>query len=174
VGLPFPDLEFRAISLPDINEIGKAIFGKNQLGKPLFMDVEIDGKRLPNEPLVTVTSRKIIEETVLVGSEHRGTVKEFISAGDFQIKIEGICIDTNSRSYPKDQVELINSIVSQNKALDFYSDITEIFEVHRVVINDFGFGNMKGKPNSQSYFISCTSDMDFYAVLDQRAKFTAS
>lgn len=164
VGLPFPKLSFVNI-LPDINLLGKAILGKNTLGRPYFMDCIIDGVNLPNEPLITFTHKKKIVETVIVGTERRGTVKEFISAGDYNIKIEGICIEPNKKAYPQDQVESIIKLIEKNEALDFTNDLAAYFGVNRIVIKDAGFGNMKGKPYSQSYYLTCVSDEDFYGEL---------
>ena len=127
------------------------------------MDVVIDGVRLPNEPLVTITAKKTIVETVVIGSERKGTVKEFISAGDYTIKIEGICIEPNIKEFPIGQVESIIELVEKHQALDISNDIADLFGISRVVIKDYGFGNMKGKPYSQSYYLLCVSDEDFYA-----------
>lgn len=165
VGLPFPKLSFKEL-IPDLNQIGKAVLGKNILGRPLFEDCILDGVRLPNEPLITITGKKTIVETVLVGSERKGTVKEFISAGDYNIKIEGICIDAeNPKKYPQDQVESIIKLASQNKALSVLCDTINLFEIYSLVIKDYGFGNMQGKPYSQTFYLTCVSDEDFYGEL---------
>lgn len=166
VGRSYPDLQNRT-PLPESN-IGKAVFAKDALGRPMFMDCVIDGMRLPNEPLITINTRKVIQETVLVGSKRRGTVKEFISAGDYQIKIEGVCIIPGQKIYPEEQVKDIIEICDNNKALEVENDITDLFGIHRLVIKDYGFGNMQGKPYSQTYYINAVSDEDFYAVLKDK------
>jgi len=164
VGLPFPALELKGLT-PDLNQIGKAIQGKNALGKPLFMDCVIDGVRLPNEPLITITGKDTIVETIIVGSERRGAVLEFINAGAFMIKIEGVCINPNKKEYPQEQVEAIKELIAEKTAKDLENDLAELFGINRIVIKDYGFGNMKGQPYSQSYYLSCVSDEDFYATL---------
>lgn len=172
VGLPFPNLELGGLT-PDLNRLGNAIQGKNALGRPLFMDCIIDGQRLPNEPLITITGKKVIVETVIVGNEHKGTVKEFITTGDYNIKIEGICIEPGQKEYPQAQVESIIELINKNEALDFSNELAELFGINRLVIKDYGFGNMKGKPYSQSYYLSCVSDNDFYATLNNQVKLTS-
>lgn len=168
VGLPFPLLDLKnLLRLPDVEKLGKALIGKNIIGRPFFSDFDLDGVRLPNEPLITVNTRKIIEETVLVGNEHRGTVKEFISAGDYMIKIEGVCITPGVKEYPTEQVRSIIEICQKNEALNVENDIAELFNITKLVIKDYGFGNMKGKPFSQSYYINAVSDNNFFAVIDQ-------
>lgn len=164
VGLPFPNLDLSNLA-PDINQIGKAIAGKNILGRPFFMDVTIDGVRLPNEPLVTITGKKIIVETPVVGNKRKGTVKEFITTGDYNIKIEGICIDPGKKEYPQAQVESIIALAEKIEALDFTNDIAQLFGINRLVIKDYGIAPMQGQPYSQKYYLSCVSDQDFYANL---------
>jgi hypothetical protein len=165
VGLPFPKLDLKGL-IPDVNLLGKAILGKNILGRPFFMDCVIDGVRLPNEPLITITGKKTIVETVVVGSDRKGTVKEFISAGDYNIKIEGICIEPNGKEYPTEQVESIVKLIEKNETLEVENEILNtFFKVNALVIKDYGFGNMQGKPYSQSYYLTCISDEDFYGEL---------
>lgn len=167
VGLPFPSLVLDPND-PGLNQLGTAAVGKNALGKPLFMDCIIDGVRLPNEPLITITGKKVIVETVVIGSEHRGTVKEFITTGDYNIKIEGICIDPSKKEYPQSQVDSLIELIEKNESLEFDNDLAELFNINKIVIKDYGFGNMKGKPYSQSYYLSCVSDSDFYATLKNK------
>lgn len=164
VGLPFPNLDLSK-NIGAGSGVGKMATGKNVLGKPFFMDVVIDGQRLPNEPLVTITGKKIIVETVVVGSKHKGTVKEFIATGDFNIKIEGLCLDPNKKEYPEAQVRAIAELAERIEALDFDNELAEIFGIRRLVIKDYGFAPMQGKPYSQKYYLSCVSDNDFYANL---------
>lgn len=165
VGLPYPLLGIEDVDLPNINRLGKAILGKDLIGRPFFMDCVIDGKRLPNEPLITITGRKNIVETIIVGSERKGTVKEFISAEDYAIKIEGVCIEPGVKKYPVEQVQEIVDLCERNEALEFENELAELFRIRNIVIKDYGFGNMKGMPNSQSYYIMAVSNEDFYGEL---------
>lgn len=165
VGLPFPNFKNFRFDYGD-SSIGVSE-RTNKLGRPYFMDVKIDGVTLPNEPLVTITAKKTIVETVIVGSERRGTVKEFISAGDFNIKIQGVCITPGVKQYPQEQVQSIIDLAAKNEALDFSNELAELFGINRLVIKDYGLSDMKGMPYSQSYYLTCVSDEDFYAKLNQ-------
>ena len=165
VGLPYPNLDFELSDLANLNQIGNAIRGKNVLGRPFFMDVVIDGVRLPNEPLLTITGKKVIVETTIVGNKRKGTVKEFITSGDYNIKIEGICIEAGKKEYPQEQVESIIALAERNEALDFSNEIAELFKINRLVIKDYGISPMQGQPYSQKYYLSCVSDQDFYGNL---------
>ncbi|MCB4807132.1 DUF6046 domain-containing protein [Tamlana sp. 62-3] len=164
VGLPFPNLNFENLQ-PDLLTVGEAIKGKNILGKPFFMDVTIDGVRLPNEPLITISSKKNIVETALIGNERKGTVKEFISNDNYKIKIEGVCIDMkNPKSYPTEQVQNIIDLVSKNIPVSISNSICELFQINEIVIKNYSFPNMQGKPFSQGYILMCESNEDFYAI----------
>ena len=166
---PFPLLGIKNV-LPDVNKIGKAITGRTHLGTPYFMDVVIDGIRLPNEPLITFSGQKRIVQTSIVGSERRGTVKELISSNDYRIKIEGVCIEPGKKEYPQSQVEQIIALCEKPAAMDFENDLAELFSIHRLVITSYGFDKMQGKPYSQKYVINAVSDEDFYAELNNRKR----
>lgn len=162
VGLPYPLLGVEDVDLPNLNQLGRAILGKDLIGRPFFDDFVLDGYRFPNEPLITVTRRKNIVETIVVGSERSGTVKEFISAKDFNIKIEGVVLA--NKEYPFIEMEKIIELCQRPEALEVENDILNLmYRVNSLVIKDYGFGNMKGKPYSQSYYISAVSNEDFYA-----------
>ena len=171
VGRSYPDLQNRT-PIPESN-IGKAVFAKDVLGRPMFMDFSIAGVQLPNEPLVTINTRKVIQETVLVSNKKRGTVKEFISAGDYQIKIEGVCIIPGQKNYPEEQVKSVIDLCERNEALEVDNDIADLFGIYKLVIKDYGFGNMQGKPYSQNFYINAVSDDDFYATVSENKKITS-
>ncbi|PIB28919.1 hypothetical protein BFP77_08355 [Maribacter sp. 4U21] len=165
VGLPYPLLGFEDVDLPNLNRLGRAVLGKDLLGRPFFMDCTIDGVRLPNEPLITISGRKNIVETIIVGSERKGTVKEFISAEDYKIKIEGLCIDPANKVYPEEQVRQIIDVCERAEPLGFTNAFAALFRIGSIVIKDYGFGNMKGKPYSQSYYIDAVSNYDYRVEL---------
>ncbi len=141
---------------------------KNFLGIPFFMDVNVNGERLPNEPLLTFSTQKRIVQTVVVGSENRGTVKELISANDFKIKIEGVCIEPGKREYPMSQVNKIITLCRQQKALEFENVLARELGITKIVITGYNIDKMEGRPYSQKYTIDAISDDDFYAELTNR------
>ena len=162
----YPPAPYPLVGVPvrDANKIGTAV-GRTHLGIPYFMDVTIDGKRLPNEPLLTFSGQKRIIQTAIAGSKRRGTVKELIAANDYKIKIEGVCIDPTQRSYPTAQVQTIIDLCETPAALDFENELATLFRIHRIVITGYGFANMQGTPHAQKYVINAVSDEDFYGNL---------
>lgn len=160
--LPFPLLGLKN-PLPDVLNIGASIIGTNVLGVPYFMDLVIDDVIFPNEPLMTFSKQKRIVETPVQGAE--GTVKEMISSSDYRIKIQGLCIDPEKKEYPRKQVEAIQRLFDQNRALEISNRLCALFGIQRVVLKNIVWGKMQGKPYSQSYSIDAVSDRDFYANL---------
>lgn len=140
----------------------------NHLGMPYFMDVSIDNYRLQNEPLITIVRQKRIVETVITGSGRNGTVKEFISADDFKITIEGIITDPTKSGYPQAELEKLIKVLEKNASLDFNNELAALFGIYKVVVKNYGLGKDSGKKYSQSYKIDLVSDEDFYGVLNLR------
>ena len=157
-------------SITNKNSIGTAKIGRTHLGTPFFMDVEIDKTRLPNEPLLTFSTQKRIIQTVVVGSQNRGTVKELISANDYKIKIEGVCIEPGKREYPTDQVNKIIKLCQLQEALEFKNDLAQLLGIEKIVITGYNLDKMEGQPYSQRYTIDAISDDDFFAELNNRDK----
>jgi hypothetical protein len=170
VGLPYP--KFIADKIVNTNisvsDIGKSDF-KNDLGLPFFMDFyctlpDLGEVRLPNEPLIRFSFRKNIVKTVTVGSRRRGTVKEYISADDYQIELRGICIDPKQpQRYPSEQVELIHRLSETNEAIEIKNDILKLFGIYKIVVESASYSDMPGVPGAQAYTIRAVSDEDFYA-----------
>ncbi|MDB0601072.1 DUF6046 domain-containing protein [Tenacibaculum maritimum] len=156
--------------IPKFNKLGKAIRGRTHLGTPYFMDVVLNGIRLPNEPLLTFSGQKRIVQTAIAGSERRGTVKELISSNDYRIKIEGVCIEAGKKEYPQRQVEELIALCEKPAALDFENELAELYGIHKLVVTSYSFDSMQGKPYSQKYVINAVSDEDFYAELSNRNK----
>lgn len=138
------------------------------IGVPFFMDVVIDGHRLQNEPKITILKQKTIVSTAIVGSQSLGTVKEFISAGDYKITIEGVITDPKKKSYPQSEVESLVKVVKKREAVEFGNQIAELLGIYAVVVKGYGFGKDTGKSYSQSYKIDLISDRDFFGILSLR------
>ena len=131
-------------------------------GRPVFMPMRLGNLVLPNEPSISITSRKTIVETVLVGSTRRGTVKELINIEDWSVTIRGIAINYNSKEfYPEDQVKALKDLYEINEALEVQCALTRLMGIYRLVIRDFQLPEMIGIQHAQAYQFTCTSDEDF-------------
>lgn len=155
----------KTLSINDIGSLAQA---------PYFMDFFVESlglnrRRLPHEPLLKFGFRKNIVKTMVAGGKRRGTVKEFINAGDWQIEIKGVCIDPNEpERYPTEQVDEIRELCNINEAVEVDNDILRYFEIYSMVIESVNFESMPGVPGAQAYVIRAVSDEDFYGELSNK------
>lgn len=106
--------------------------------------------------LVEVTQTKNIVKTQMLGKD--GTVKEYISMGDYIVKIRGALVNTFRKDYPKNKVEKLVRIFKKNQALDVVSEYLMMFGIYNLVVDDFTMGQQEGKQNIQKFEATCSSD----------------
>lgn len=163
----FPTQE---VSLADV---GLNATGRDVLGRPYFMDVELTSAllgetwRLPFEPLVRIGKQKKLVETVIAGNgdEEGGIVIEQINKSNYDIQIRGILMESGSFAYPASQVEKLQRFCESSEALDIDCDLLELFKIRKLVIKSFAIDEMHGQPYSQRYVINAISYTDFYGQL---------
>lgn len=140
-------------------------------GVRLFMPIKLDGVQLQNEPLVEIRGKKIIKKTDLTG-EHRegvtnkrGSVKELINIGDYTITIRGIVINEDSEEYPEAEIRKIRKIVEARRSVSIESQLTNIFNINLMAIEDSYYPVVPGIQHAQGYEIVGYSDEDFESEL---------
>lgn len=152
----------------DVNDLGADL----RTGSPYFMRLKLrtaSGREyeLPNEPLVTVRHKHTIVETATVGKQRRGTVKEYITAEDYELRIKGLCLGEGK--YPTEEVRTVIALGNETEPLEVVgSRFLELFGIRRIVIKDKDYDEMAGIPWSQKYEITAVSDEEFYADLEQK------
>ncbi len=135
-------------------------------GRSIFMPMQLGGVLLPNEPSISIASRKNIIQTGLAGSTRRGMVKELISIEDWSVTIRGLAINFDSKLvYPEDQVKALRDLYEKNEALDVKCALTNLLGIYRLVILDFQLPEMIGYQHVQAYQFTCVSDEDFLLEL---------
>jgi hypothetical protein len=159
--------------LPSLKNISEA----KSTGGQYFMTLKVQDKEgtqtlFPNEPLVSFDLAKTIVETPTVGQSRKGTVKEYITTEDWQIVIQGLCINDDDRdAYPTDQVRALNRLFQRNEALEVQSNrLFTLFEISNIVLKDIKFEPMPGQEGIQKYEIKAVSDQDFFAELDEKKR----
>lgn len=176
IGPPFPnwwEKNKEKHKLPSLNGSVSGI----QLGQKYFLTLKVMDKEgneytFPNEPLISITLTKTIVETATVGKERKGTVKEYICTEDYQISINGVCMDPNDLDeYPTDQVKELHSMFEINDSLEVISNpFFELFGIRNIVLKEIQFDEMAGEQGLQKYTITAVSDQDFYADLKEKEK----
>lgn len=160
-----------ALVLPSLSSISEARVN----GSQYFMRLKVQDKTgdqtvFPNEPLVGFSIVKTIVETVTVGKYRKGTVKEYITTEDWQLSINGLCLDEDDLdAYPAKQVQQLYRLFEVNEALEVVGNkLFSLFDISKIVLKSIDFEAMPGQEGVQKYSIKAVSDQDFYAELDER------
>ncbi|MDO5608253.1 MAG: DUF6046 domain-containing protein [Capnocytophaga sp.] len=176
VGPAFPqwwETNKTAFVMPGLNSINEARLG----GSKYFMQLEVEDKNgnrttLPNEPLVGFSQTKTIVETAVIGRNRKGKVKEYIATEDWQISIQGLCVNPeNPGEYPARQVQELQRLFDKNESLEVIGNkLFTLFGITNIVLKDISFEAMQGRESVQKYSIKAVSDNDFYAELDDKKR----
>lgn len=119
-------------------------------------------KLVVNDAICTVSRSKNIVTTQVVGMD--GTVKEYISEGDYQVDItigvaamrDGVLVD----EYPKKGLTDLRDFLTEKAAIEVHSSFLELFEISQIVIKSFSVAQDTAS-NYQSVKISAISDSDY-------------
>lgn len=145
-----------------INQDGRPAI--SYLGTPVFSDLKLSYTgRIQgfievylDWVLLEVNQTKHIVKTAIDG--RNGTVKEYISDGDFDIRIRGGFSTAFGSAYPKDRIGELMGILKINDALQVTSEYLLQFGIYNVVIESYRFPQSQGFTNEQLFDISCVSD----------------
>jgi hypothetical protein len=116
--------------------------------------VSFNGVRLTTV-LVNLTQSKNIVMTPING--RNGTVKEYVSDGDFVIEIFGKVVNKNN-IYPTEAVRALKELKDVPQAIEINCPYLQTFDISNVVITDFEMNETEGFRNSQEFRISMVSD----------------
>ena len=146
----------------EVSKLGVNFWAKNIVGRQFFMPMVIDGYLLQNT-IISAQTKKTIVETALVG--RKGTVKELISAEDWQFSVKGIIVSPDN-NYPEDEVVKLTELYEKNKALKINNALAAILlkNNEKVVITSLNLLDVK-HPNVQAFDMQLISDDDFEIIL---------
>jgi D-alanine-D-alanine ligase-like ATP-grasp enzyme len=145
------------------------------LGTPVFCDLVISASRIVNnqvtgqavqvgtesiqlfQVLIEVHQTKNIVKTAVAGMD--GTVKEYMSLGDYMVTIRGVLTNTFKSDYPKEDVRQLVQLFVRKQALNVTSEYLSLFGITSLVVEDFKMGQEAGRQNMQKFEANCSSDM---------------
>lgn len=115
-----------------------------------------------NDAVCAVSRSKNVVTTQMVGMD--GTVKEYISNGDYQVNIvvgvaavrDGVIVD----EYPSEGLEQLRDFFDEKAAIDVHSAFLKIFDIDSIVIKSFSVSQDTAS-NYQSVSISAVSDDEY-------------
>ena len=140
------------------------------LGRTVLTDLLIEvpdeeiGTILLNNAVISVSKQKEVVKTVLVGRKG-GTVKEYITDGDYQVNISLglVAVDENGKQidqYPEQAVALLRRALEVDAALTVSSLFLDLFEINKIVVTGFSAKQMTHS-NQQTIEVTAISDTDY-------------
>lgn len=107
--------------------------------------------------LISVNQSKIIKRTQIQG--RNGSVKEYISDGDFDVTIRGAIVDPSPSRYPEEQVLKLLEVCKVQKEIEISSFyLNDVFGISNLVITGYKIPQSEGVQNMQLFELSCLSD----------------
>jgi len=130
------------------------------LGTPVWSDVRLfpQGREdlILETVLCTVSQRKNIVTTSIPG--RKGTIKEYISLGDYEINIKGAIVGQDKGIFPGQTVRDLLLVLIEDQAIKIVSDFLRIFDVYTIVVMDYSFPQQEGFQNMQLFEFNALSD----------------
>lgn len=119
----------------EANDYGKSSFFEGvPLWLPLLLQHDEIGELLLENAIIDLTRSKNIITTPIIGYD--GTVKEYISNGDWNISVRGI-IAQKRYGYPKEQYKQLLKFMQLNKPLKVANQWLNDAEIYSIAITDF-------------------------------------
>lgn len=109
--------------------------------------------------LVEVSQSKNIVSTPISG--RNGTVKEYVSDGDYMINIKGVLVGKGVEVMPKEDMDQLIAFCKAPVSIPVFSNRLFSFGVNSIVIKDYNFSQLEGKRNVIPFELICLSDTPF-------------
>lgn len=139
------------------------------LGTPVFTDLwlkenDSDAGLRIDTVLMDISQQRNIVTTAIQG--RNGTVKEYISDGDYQITVRGILVEAGPYDYPAEQVRELLRLCRVQAAVQAVSPFLQLFQIYDVVITDYRLPQLEGYQNLQPFELTCISDTPIELIED--------
>lgn len=106
--------------------------------------------------LIEISQTKNLVRTTIQGRS--GDVIEYISKGNYDIRIRGVIDSGSMHVYPEDKVNTLKNILDVDESITITSAFAQLFGISDVVVTDYTFSQVPGGYNVQPYEISLISD----------------
>lgn len=141
--------------------------GDYWLGRTALTDLVVkvpgEGLLLINDVTVNVSLQKEVVKTALVG--RAGTIKEYITDGDYQLSMSVglVAVDDEGRitdQYPERAMAQLREILERPEGLEVSSAFLDIFGITHIVVTGFSAKQMTHS-NRQEIEITALSDTEY-------------
>ena len=151
------------------SKLGTPVYGSLRLGStdpnktPQNEYVGVDGKTYTFDTvkldiaIITVNMKKNVVKTQIQGL--RGSVKQFIALGDYDITINGVIDDVQNTS-PTQAVLALHKAAAAEIAIPVTNYFLNQFGIYYIVIEDLNMPQMEGRYSSQIFTIRACSDFN--------------
>ena len=128
-----------------------------------LVEREFEKFEFPIATIVDFSRKKAIVISDTIGG--KGSVKEIMGLGDWDINIRGILMDDTSRELQKKMSQQQYFIDRMNEIAGTLKVEGKIFDsrgIHHIVITDLKYSAIQGKPGMMQYEINALSDEEFF------------
>lgn len=150
------------------NLLGAPVFDAVVFKKPngdATLSSQNNGGQITSEDLVlpialiTITQEKNIVKTAIQG--RNGTIKEYVSDGDFNVNIKGVIVGMDSNKPPVAELKKLDTFCTSPLTLDVVSNVLDYFKIYTVVITGYTYEQREGMRNVYDFDLNCLSDIPF-------------
>lgn len=153
--------EFNISQYENIGAFGLPVFDVLEFDQLRY--TTLDGKQVSVESLslgvalITVTQSKNIVITPIQGRTG-GTVKEYISDGDYHINIKGVLVGEGNEVKPQGKKNVLVAFCQAPVEINVASPLLNDFGIYTIVISDYNFPQVEGQRNVVPFEINAMSD----------------
>lgn len=153
---------------------------KGEFGYPVLGSLLIeDGKYIDNDTraevffdsividsvLVSISQQKNIVKTTVAG--RNGTVKEYISDGDYIINVNGVIVSGQNNVIPQGEMQRLKEIFNANVPLKVSNDYLQLFGITDIVVENADVFQREGYRDSVYFNLQAVSDKAYEIRLRQ-------
>lgn len=178
---PTKEKIFTVVQSEGVNTIKKVLIGQREvpedvpigrslLGTPIYTrvvlketfdttinnDIAGPGYIKLDNAIVTVTQSKNIIKTAVQG--RNGTIKEYISDGDYTIKIDTVITSPYPLVFPTEELNYLNELLQIQNEIVIDSDFINLFNISYCVVESYDFNQVEGSRNKVNFTMTLISD----------------
>jgi len=109
--------------------------------------------------LIEISNDRNIVKTKIAGAN--GSIKEYMSDGDFNINIKGSLVSKYSNMPPIDELNTLNIIIKHPEELTVRSNFIDYFDIQKLVIEKPIIKQREGMRNVVDFELQCVSDYKY-------------
>lgn len=133
-----------------------------ELGLPVFQIATFKARQQAltlKDILIDVSLNRNIVKTPINGLH--GTIKEFISNGDYEITIRGFLIGSNPYKAPEKEIRQFRQFFTeQTRQLAVEAKLLDCLGIYSLVVENWQLQQIPTMPNVRAFELKCISDFD--------------